>query len=138
MPIAILDCAVAGSNQTIDVLVVDDELPVRQSLTMALSHSGLTAVAAANGKEALALLASRPVRLLVTDINMPEIDGFEVMVEVAASRPGLPILAMSGGGGGDGPEGVLRSAQAFAPSRTLAKPFDLATFLSAVNELLNR
>jgi len=59
------------------ILVVDDEEPVRDIVSKLVRHIGYPVLTAANGKEALDLLGKEPVTILITDIKMPEMDGFE-------------------------------------------------------------
>lgn len=79
------------------VLVVEDEFQVRQITTENLRELGYSVIEAANGREALALLANRPdVSLLFTDIVMPEMNGRELADQVHTLLPGLPVLYTTG------------------------------------------
>lgn len=63
---------------------------------------------------------------------MPNKDGIETLLEVRRSWPGLPILAVSGGGSGLDPDHLLRMARALGADATLQKPFGVAELLEAV------
>ena len=64
------------------VLVVDDSLTLRHHLVGQLHAMGMTVVEAGNGQEGLHMLTKEPVDLILTDLEMPEMDGFEFCEEV--------------------------------------------------------
>jgi len=116
------------------ILVIDDEAEVRRAVASFLRGLGHEVLSAANGREAIATLATGPVDLLVTDINMPEMDGIEIVSSLREAASQVPIIAMSGGGLFD--KGMLLdSAQALGADRALEKPFDLEELRRAVDEL---
>jgi two-component system cell cycle response regulator len=71
------------------ILVVDDEAPLRAVLSEAFAELGYRVLAAANGREALALLAQESVQLVLSDVMMPVMTGVELCQAVKA----LPELA---------------------------------------------
>lgn len=76
------------------VLVVDDDPHIRQLLVFALGKAGLASHEAADGEEALAMIAACPPDLVILDINMPRMDGLEVCRRVRATSS-VPILFLS-------------------------------------------
>lgn len=80
------------------VLIADDEEPVRRVASRLLARNGYDVREAANGTEALQILATADgsIDLLVSDIIMPEMGGLELARRVAADFPGLPVLLISG------------------------------------------
>jgi PAS domain S-box-containing protein len=79
------------------VLVVDDEDLVREMITEHLEDVGYRVLTAANGSEALALLAAgEAVDVLVTDLSMPGLDGLAVIRAAQERRPGLPAVLLTG------------------------------------------
>jgi CheY-like chemotaxis protein len=78
------------------VLIVEDDAPVRTSLTMLLQASGYEVSTAANGFEALELLKGGLPAVLVSDLSMLAMSGFELLSLVRQHFPKLPIIAMSG------------------------------------------
>jgi DNA-binding response OmpR family regulator len=78
------------------VLLVEDEAGLRDMLCRTLQRAGFTVFVAANGRAALTMLRARPVDIVITDILMPEMDGFELIRLVSAQWPDVPIVAMSG------------------------------------------
>ena len=82
------------SGGSLRVLVVDDDPAICSLLKMSLSS--FEVMTAENGKEALELLQSQTVDLVVTDIKMPEMDGFTLLTHLRNLRPELPVVATSG------------------------------------------
>jgi DNA-binding response OmpR family regulator len=79
------------------VLIVDDEQSFLLSLRDGLSRhrDRLDLVLAGNGLEAAGVLAQRPVDLLVTDLKLPLMDGFELLAHVSRSHPQIPVIVMT-------------------------------------------
>lgn len=87
----------AGSGPT--VLVVEDEDPLRYAIRRLLQNEGYTVLEARNGANALELLAGTEasgVKLVLTDLRMPVMDGRQLAAALARVRPSLPIIFMSG------------------------------------------
>src|SRR5258705_3245907 len=80
------------------ILVVDDEDRIRRLLRSALEIEGHDVLEAREGDEALRLQRTTPAELVITDIVMPDKDGFEVISALRQEAPNLKIIAMSGGG----------------------------------------
>jgi CheY-like chemotaxis protein len=79
------------------VLVVDDDPLVLDVTTHMLEDLGCDVVTAGSGREALALLSdNRQIEVLITDLNMPEMDGYELADQAARRRPDLRIPLLSG------------------------------------------
>ncbi|MES2783251.1 MAG: ATP-binding protein [Pseudomonadota bacterium] len=88
--------ALKGSKDEV-ILVVDDEFHVRQMSAESLRELGYTVIEAANGDEALGIMAKRDdIRMLFTDIVMPGINGRELADKARARAPDLPILFTTG------------------------------------------
>jgi len=88
--------AVAPSRISERILLVDDEQDIRRTLARLLSDSGYVVETAANGADALALVADQRPDLLVLDFAMPGMSGLDVAKAVRGRYPTLPILFMSG------------------------------------------
>ncbi len=81
------------------ILVVDDEEAIRDMVSRIINLIGHEAVTAGNGREALETLKSQSCSIMITDIRMPEIDGFELMKAVRDQFPGTAIICMTAHGG---------------------------------------
>jgi len=79
------------------VLIVDDETPFILSLTTGLKRysSEYNILTAENGKIAVEILESTPLDLVVTDLRMPEMDGFELLAYMSTNFPSIPVIVMS-------------------------------------------
>jgi CheY-like chemotaxis protein len=117
------------------ILVVDDNDLVRDALALLLARSGHDVLEAADGEEALLLIKTSVPDLVVTDILMPEMAGFEMIEEVRKVAPDVKIIAMTGGTP-IGPEDLLQHAARLGANETFAKPIDREKFLESVNRLL--
>ncbi|MBI1851343.1 MAG: sigma-54-dependent Fis family transcriptional regulator [Planctomycetes bacterium] len=80
------------------ILVVDDDPLILKSLSELLRLEKYEVSSASNGLEALQVLKDQPVDLVITDINMPEIDGFKLLKEIKGRYPEVIILLMTGFG----------------------------------------
>jgi CheY-like chemotaxis protein len=116
------------------VLVVDDNASLRRAMKSALEAAGYRVWLAANGKDALELQEEHHADVLVTDIFMPEADGFETIERFRASFPSVPIVVMSGDAQrakGD----YLSVAAMIGVEATLPKPFRMETLLQTLHSL---
>ena len=87
----------ADQAQKKKVLIVDDETPFILSLTAGLKKypTEYSILTAENGKEAMEILESTRVDLVVTDLRMPEMDGFELLAFISANFPSIQTIVMS-------------------------------------------
>lgn len=87
----------APAVHSLSILVVDDEEPIREMLGWMLGDAGHVVHEASNGAAALSFLRSQQrVDMILSDINMPGMDGLELCSLVTAEWPGLPVLLISG------------------------------------------
>jgi two-component system OmpR family response regulator len=119
-------------------LVVDDERDFRHLMTMFLQRSGMPidVEVVVNGAEAVRLAAADPPDLILLDVMMPEMDGFEVCAWLRAHEPtrSIPILMLTAlDGPADRTRGFLAGADDY-----LAKPFDRGELLARVRRILQR
>lgn len=77
------------------VLIVDDNEHIRKLLSDFFSFNGYEAIAVSNGREALDILKYKSCSLLITDLNMPVMDGIELVVKTRNLNISLPIIGMS-------------------------------------------
>ena len=113
------------------ILLIDDEDNVRATLRKVLEAAGHEVLEAANGEQALRLEEAGPLDLVVTDIIMPQMDGFGSIHLLRKRDPELAILAVTGG-----TADYLQVAKEHGASDVLQKPFDNQTLLKTVSSLL--
>ena len=117
------------------VLVVDDEEPLRVMLGSLLKVNGFRVLLAGTSNDALRICArlTRPIDLLITDIQLPELSGFDLAAVLAIERPSMPVLFISGAFTEHDPE----VQTLLAPGRDfLAKPFAPEVFAAKVKSML--
>ncbi len=121
-----------GPARTARVLLVDDEDPVRDAHADGLRAEGHEVVAASRGEEALALLAGGAFDLVITDLSMAGMSGFDVALGVKKIRPAVPVILLTGWALSQSEE----RTRAAGVDRVLVKPCPLEDLCSAVQELL--
>jgi CheY-like chemotaxis protein len=112
------------------ILVVDDDKAVRLLLRAMLEHQGHSVVEAENGAEGLQYYRAAPTDLVITDIQMPVMDGVQMITELRGAFPTAKIIAISG------EKGRLATAQTFSQC-TFEKPLYMAEFLDAVQKFVS-
>jgi two-component system, chemotaxis family, chemotaxis protein CheY len=118
------------------ILLVDDVPAVRLSIRAALEAAGYRIMEAADGKEALSLLDSQAVDLIVTDLWMPNLDGVELLKRLRASNADVRVIAISGGGMRKPIDVSAALAQTWGADAVLYKPFDNEDLVAEVRRLL--
>ena len=124
----------AAPRPSASVLLVDDEAPIRRSLGPYLERSGYRVLLASDGAEALDLLASYQVDIIVSDVLMPRMDGRELVRRVRASGAWTPIILLTQVNASY--ERV--SALDDGADDYLSKPFDPAELASRIRAVLRR
>lgn len=109
------------------VLVVDDDKSVRLLLRAMLESCGHSVVEAENGAEGLWYYRAAPTDLVVTDIQMPVMDGLQMIKELRGAFPTAKIIAISG------EKGQLAAARTISQC-TFEKPLYMKEFLNAVQQ----
>lgn len=85
------------NEKPFSILIVDDEEPIRSLLRLTLVREGYTVIEAASGQEAIDLLQQRHVDLIILDVMMPGLDGFDVCRQIRQDNlaSSVPILMLS-------------------------------------------
>ncbi len=116
------------------ILVIEDEKLLADSICELLESKGFEAEAIYNGKDGTEYAELGIYDLMILDVMMPEIDGYEVARRVRADRCGIPILMLTARSGiEDKIEGLNSGADYY-----LTKPFDSRELLACINALLRR
>ena len=118
----------------VTVLVVDDSAMDRHLAGGLLKKRGLQPVFATHGREALDLIAAQPPDIVVTDLQMPEMDGLELTEAVRQRYPFLPVLLMTAHGSEEiAVKALQKGAASYVAKRNLAR--ELADTVSSVLEV---
>lgn len=117
------------------VLIVDDSRSILKLVNIGLSKSGFQTESAANGKEALKFLAAEHPDLILSDINMPEMDGFELCKAVKADPKlaSIPFVVMSTN---DDRVHMKRMIQ-YGAASYLVKPFNINQLVVLIEKILS-
>jgi CheY-like chemotaxis protein len=115
------------------ILVIEDDASVRVLLAQILEDAGYQTYEAANGREGLERFRAKPMDLVITDLEMPEMNGLDLILELTRAFLDVKVIAMSG----HSPD-ELQTARLLGARQTFTKPLDLPTLLRAVQyELLH-
>jgi CheY-like chemotaxis protein len=117
------------------ILIADDDPIVRLTASEFLEAAGHSVLQAADGQEALDMVAACHVDLLVVDMLMPNVDGLETIIALRKGGSAMPIIAISSGGRMDRST-LLRPAAVFGANAILSKPLLRDTFVLTVEETL--
>src|SRR3989304_4655766 len=117
-----------------NILIVDDEALILLCLERCLRDEGYNVMAASNGMEAVEVLGRANVDLMITDLNMPLMDGFELVNHVSESNPSMPVVVMSGNLDAE----VSRKLFGLGARYCLDKPFEMKELCRRVSALLGR
>lgn len=118
------------------VLIVDDDQIFLQSLQQGLQkYTGqFEVLTASNGEEALAVLKRDRISVLITDLEMPEMDGLELLAHMRKNRPQVPCVVMAESGSSE----IRNEADREYIFRYLQKPFDVNELFAVIIEGLDR
>ncbi len=117
------------------VLLVDDDDRLREATEGLLTGEGFSVTTARDGSEALALLSTQTVDVILCDLFMPGKDGLETIRHMRTQFAQVPVIAMSGGAY-HGQMDVLRVAKHMGAAEALAKPFKLADLVRSIERVL--
>jgi len=116
------------------ILVVDDEASARSGLGKLLSQDGYTAELAADGIEALELVAEKAPDVVVTDLKMPNLDGMGLLARIKQENPHIPVIVATAFGDVTSAVAAMRAGAA----DYLTKPIDFDALLLAIERTLER
>ena len=115
------------------ILIIEDQASVRRLLVQVLEDAGYQVWEAANGRLGLEQFRAHPTDLVLTDLEMPEMNGWEVIVALTRSYADVKIMAMSGVHPDE-----LQKAKRCGARQTFPKPLDLTTLLQAIHAELRQ
>jgi CheY-like chemotaxis protein len=116
------------------VLIVDDDPSIRRLIELTLRKAGYRYSLAANGLRAIELMEAEPPDLVICDLMMPEVDGFQLLmiVKSTATLAHIPVVIITAGG----QQHQLERALRLGAVACLFKPFSTHEFLSILEKAL--
>jgi len=117
------------------ILIVDDDAEARRQLRNLLSANSYWVIEAGNGRIARELLAAQEIDLVVTDIFMPECDGFELIAAIGAMEHPVPVIAMSDHESWTGLN-FFDAANDLGAAAVIGKPFRAHVLLRLIDDAL--
>lgn len=116
------------------VLVIDDDVSLTNALRRGLAYEGFAVDTAATGRQGLAIARDHAPDLVILDLMLPELDGFQVLERLRAADADLPVLMLTAR---DQPNDQVRGLDAGADDYVV-KPFTFAVLLARIRALLRR
>ncbi|HMD56818.1 MAG TPA: response regulator transcription factor [Solirubrobacteraceae bacterium] len=116
------------------VLVVDDEPNICEVISMALRYQGFTVETASTGREAVAQVTRFKPHIMILDVMLPDMEGFEVAERLGAQRAGVPIIFLTAR---DATEDKVRGLTGGGDDY-MTKPFSLEELIARVRTILRR
>jgi two-component system OmpR family response regulator len=124
----------SASAEQVSVLVVDDEPNIVDVISMALRFEGFAVESAGSGADAIASVAASRPQVMVLDVMLPDIDGFEVARRLASAHAGVPILFLTAR---DATEDIVRGLT-LGGDDYMTKPFSLEELVARIRTILRR
>jgi len=118
----------------INILVVEDDVKLNYIVCAFLNDNGFHAISCKNGTEAFDRILEEPVNLIVSDIMMPEMDGFEFAAEIRKQDKAIPILFMTA----RDDMGAKQKGYSLGIDDYMVKPIEMDELLLRVAALLRR
>ncbi len=115
------------------ILLVDDEESARHSFTEILKNLGYEVIEAGDGLEALSLLKEQKFDLVISDILMPELNGYALAARIRSNWPSIPVILMSAYLAHETVQAFLNGAVEFIP-----KPIDPDALIAMVQRLVHQ
>jgi two-component system OmpR family response regulator len=125
---------VSASTAAQRILVVDDEPNIVEVITMALRFQGFTVESAGSGREALAVLSKFKPHLMVLDVMLGDMEGFDLAAKLGAQRAGVPIIFLTAR---DATEDKIRGLSGGGDDY-MTKPFSLEELVARIRTILRR
>jgi DNA-binding response OmpR family regulator len=122
----------AGAALHRRVLVVDDDPRSRTAVARLLTEEGYDATVAADGEEASGLVATWHPDLVLTDLNMPRLDGRGLLQRIRTVSPGTPVIVVTARSGADG----RASVEGMGAAGFFAKPVQVDELLARIHDLI--
>src|SRR5262245_14765867 len=119
-------------NEHAHILIVDDDEQVLGFMVRILTRDGFVVTSTHSGVEGIEFAARTSPDLMILDLSMPNLDGFEIMRKLQSAAPAVKVIAVSGSMQGV----LLNSARIFGAAATLEKPVDPDLLIQTITRVL--
>ncbi len=115
------------------IMIIDDSRAIRQSLVYTLESHGYDVIEAANGLDALELMKTNTIGLFISDVNMPGMDGIELLKKIKQDKAHMyaPVIMLTTESGRD----MIEAGKVAGAKAWMIKPFHPDEIVSAVKKL---
>jgi two-component system chemotaxis response regulator CheY len=114
------------------ILVVDDSPSVRQQVGVALSQGGYSIIEATDGQDGLAKFGSGGISMIISDVNMPRMNGLEMLEKLKAGGAAVPVIMLTS----EGQPALIGRAREAGAAAWIIKPFKPNLLMAAVKKML--
>lgn len=114
------------------ILLIDDEAHLRRNLQLLLRSEGYEVLTAVDGEEGIQRLQAEQFDLVITDVMMGKVSGFDILEYVVTHRPATPVILLTGYASRDSAQKAL----SMGAYEYLAKPFEIKSMLAATQKAL--
>ena len=114
------------------IIVIDDSLTVRQQVGLALKQAGFDVIEAVDGQDGLrAIQSNQDASMAICDVNMPKMNGLEMLETLAQNGPKLPVLILTT----EGQPALIQRAKKSGAKGWIVKPFKADLLIATVKKL---
>jgi CheY-like chemotaxis protein len=138
LPLRKKQAASPAPVRRLEILVADDVEEITKLVGLWLEEAGHAVTHAASGRDVVRCVKDKAFDLVITDIVMPNGDGWDAILAINRMRPATRIVAISGGGNHMPADACLRVAKGVGADRVLKKPFRRTELLDAVEQVTGR
>lgn len=119
------------------ILIIEDDIHGQRILEVLMARNGYECKAFYEGQDAIDALAEKDFDLIIADMNLPDMDGIELMQEIRKTRPDIPVIAISAGKQFDrGDKSQLEKARDLGACAALLKPFNHTDLIDIIHKQL--
>jgi two-component system OmpR family response regulator len=116
------------------IVLADDDSSMREALAAALEANGFEVVSASSGGKAVEIARRREAEAIISDVSMPDGDGFDVLTAVSHDSPEIPVIFVSG----HTDRAVRKRALEAGAAAYLLKPISVGQLMTTLDDVLAR
>ena len=114
------------------ILIVDDSKSMRQMIEMSLKSAGFKTITAEDGADGLSKFNSNPIDLVITDVNMPNMNCIELTIKIRAINKSVPILVLTT----ESADETKQKGKTAGATGWIVKPFTPEKLIATINRVI--